>query len=181
MSREMSPRADMEEPKTKLKVYCETSFWSFLNGRPTPVAHVALKQAATLQWWQDIAPTCDIFVSQYVGDEAEEGNAEFARKRIRSMEAFPLLDVSVPAISVLAMSLIAAHAVPPDETTDAYHIATAAVHGMDVLLTWNCRHMANPVTLPKTSAIVTKAGFTCPVIITPADFIERKGEFGYVL
>ena len=79
------------------------------------------------------------------------------------------------------MSLIAAHAVPPDETTDAYHIATAAVHGMDVLLTWNCRHMANPVTLPKTSAIVTKAGFTCPVIITPADFIERKGEFGYVL
>ncbi len=43
----------------KLKVYCETSFWSFLNGRPTPLAHIAVKQAATLQWWQEIAPKCD--------------------------------------------------------------------------------------------------------------------------
>lgn len=40
----------------KLRVYCETSFWSFLNGRPTPLQHIAIKQAATLQWWQEIAP-----------------------------------------------------------------------------------------------------------------------------
>ena len=42
----------------KLRVYCETSFWSFLNGRPTPLQHIAIKQAATLQWWQEIAPRC---------------------------------------------------------------------------------------------------------------------------
>ncbi len=40
----------------KLKVYLETSFWSFLNGHPTPLQHIAIKQAATLQWWQEIAP-----------------------------------------------------------------------------------------------------------------------------
>ena len=39
----------MAEERKKLKVYCETSFWSFLNGRPTPLAHIALKQAATLR------------------------------------------------------------------------------------------------------------------------------------
>ena len=32
--------------ETKLKVYLETSFWSFLNGRPTPLQHIAIKQAA---------------------------------------------------------------------------------------------------------------------------------------
>ncbi len=32
----------------KLRVYCETSFWSYLNGRPTPLQHIAVKQAATL-------------------------------------------------------------------------------------------------------------------------------------
>ena len=37
-------------PEKKLKIYCETSFWSFLNGRPTPVQHVAVKQSATLKW-----------------------------------------------------------------------------------------------------------------------------------
>jgi len=45
----------MNEEKKKLKVYCETSFWSYLNGRHTPLQHIAIKQAATLQWWQDIA------------------------------------------------------------------------------------------------------------------------------
>ena len=46
----------------------------------------------------------------------------------------------------------------PSEPTDAekveaaneLHIAAASVAGMDVLLTWNCRHMANPHTLPLT-------------------------------
>ena len=56
----------MAEEKKKLKVYCETSFWSFLNGLPTPLAHIALKQAATLRWWQEIAPKCEICASSGV-------------------------------------------------------------------------------------------------------------------
>jgi len=54
---------EMAEEEKKLRVYCETSFWSFLNGRPTPLSHIAIKQAATLQWWQEIAPKCMLFVS----------------------------------------------------------------------------------------------------------------------
>ncbi len=65
----------------KLKVYCETTFWSYLNGRHTPLQHIAVKQAATLQWWQDIAPTCEIYVSQYVEDEVRDDDAAFASRR----------------------------------------------------------------------------------------------------
>ena len=39
--------------------------------------------------------------------------------------------------------------------------------------------MANPVTLPKTASIIDRLGFKCPVIITPAEFLERKEEFDY--
>ena len=74
---------------------------------------------------------------------------------------------------------IEGHALPATEATDASHIATAAVYGMDVLLTWNCRHMANPITLPKTASIISDAGYQCPIIITPKDFLERKEELGY--
>jgi hypothetical protein len=49
---------------------------------------------------------------------------------------------------------------------------------MDVLLTWNCKHMANLVTMPKTAAIVAKAGYECPVIITPDEFLAKKEAFG---
>lgn len=89
------------------------------------------------------------------------------------------LDGLVKPVRDLANVLMDGHAVPDTEATDASHIATAAVYGMDVLLTWNCRHMANPVTLPKTAMLVCKAGYTCPIIVTPQEFLDRKEEFGY--
>ena len=61
---------------------------------------------------------------------------------------------------------------------DALHIATAAVHSMDYLLTWNCRHMANPYTLPLTREIVETAGYRCPAIITPSGFMELTEKGG---
>ena len=76
------------------------------------------------------------------------------------------------------MVMLSGEAVPEQEVTDAVHIATAAVYGMDVLLTLNCRHMANPVTLPVTASIIARAGYRCPIIITPGDFLDRKEEFG---
>ncbi len=167
----------MAEEKKKMKVYCETSFWSFLNGRPTPLAHIALKQAATLRWWQEIAPKCEIYISQYVKDEAGCGEDRFSVRRAESMKGAITLDGSVSEAVDLAETLLSKHALPKNEGTDASHIATASVYGMDVLLTWNCRHMANPVTLPKTAMIVGAAGFQCPVIITPSEFLERKEEF----
>ena len=89
------------------------------------------------------------------------------------------LDGLTPEVKRVADELLFHHAVPDKEVTDAYHIATAVVYGMDVLLTWNCRHMANPVALPKTTGIIVKAGYDCPVIITPDEFLKRKEEFGY--
>lgn len=163
----------------KLKVYCETSFWSFLNGGNTPLEHIAVKQSATLRWWEEFSTKCEIFISPYVADEAEVGNPERAAMRKHSMAGCASLDGSDEDTINLAEALIVGHAVPENESTDAFHIATAAVKGMDVLLTWNCKHMANPVTLPKTAAIITKTGYVCPVIITPAEFMERREEFGY--
>ena len=84
-----------------------------------------------------------------------------------------MLDGSTPEVDALAKTLLHAHAVPPDEVTDAYHIATAAVHRMDALLTWNCRHMANRFALPKTISVVSRAGYDCPAIVTPDDYMKE--------
>lgn len=163
----------MEEPKTKLKVYCETSFWSYLTGRPTALAHIALKQASTLSWWQNEAPKCDLFISEHVVQEAMDGELAMAETRMRALSGTTMLDGSTPEIDALAKALLQAHAVPSDEVTDAYHIATAAVCGMDVLLTWNCRHMANRFALPKTISVVSVAGYRCPAIVTPDDYMKE--------
>ena len=102
-----------------------------------------------------------------------EQEKEQANLRLNALSGVNELDGSTDEIVNLAQALLSAHAVPEDEVTDAYHIATAAIHEMDVLLTWNCRHMANRFTLPKTVAVVTKAGYRCPAIVTPENYIKE--------
>lgn len=157
---------------SKLRVYLETSFFSYLTGRQTADRTIAMRQAETVSWWQKELPECDCFVSGYVTVECSDGNPEQAAKRLSYLANLPELDGDDDRVVALANDLIAAHALPEGEVTDALHIATSAVHGMDYLLTWNCRHMANPHTLPKTRQIVEKAGYRCPAIITPSGFME---------
>ena len=162
--------------ENKLKVYLETSFVSYLTGRATTREPVASWQAASRQWWEAVRPSCDLFVSRYVVMEAEKGNAEQVSRRMEVIRNIPMLDAGHEKIEEVAKSLIREHALPENEATDAYHIATAAFFGMDVLLTWNCRHMANEFTLPKTYGVLRDAGLKCPVIITPKRYMEDSSR-----
>lgn len=162
----------MAPDKKKLKVYCETSFVSYLTGRATTREPVASWQATSRQWWEAVRPSCDLFVSRYVIMEAEKGDAGQVARRMEVIRDIPRLDAGHGKIEEVAKALISEHALPENETTDAYHIAIAAFYGMDVLLTWNCRHMANEFALPKTYGVLRDAGLKCPVIITPKRYME---------
>ena len=72
----------------------------------------------------------------------------------------------------LAEKLLEATAVPRTSYDDAVHIATAAIHGMDYLITWNCSHIANVETRPLIRKTIESAGFVPPEICTP---LEMKG------
>ena len=54
---------------------------------------------------------------------------------------------------------------------DALHVAAAAVHKMDYLLTWSCRHMSNAVKRPVIRLIFLNAGYLCPEICTPIELL----------
>ena len=161
----------MDDQK-RLKVYLESSFVSYLTGRPTTKEPIAAWQAASRQWWAAVAPSCDLFVSFYVIDEAQKGGANDVARRMDVIRNLSELEIEPLRITEIAKALIREHAIPKDETTDAYHIATAAYYGMDVLLTWNCRHIANEFALPKTYGIINSMGLKSPVIITPKRFME---------
>ena len=162
---------DMKEQK-RLKVYIETSFVSYLTGRATTREPIASWQAASRQWWEAVRPNCDLFVSEHVWNEIREGAKDDIALREKAIAGIPVLDGGIWKITEVANQLMDAHAVPENEVTDAYHIATAAYYGMNVLLTWNCRHMANEFTLPKTYGILRDAGFTNLVIVTPKRYME---------
>ena len=63
---------------------------------------------------------------------------------------------------------------PRKAEVDALHIAVAAVHGLDYLLTWNFRHIANAFTLPRVYEICKRSGFEPPFVCTPPELMEGR-------
>ncbi|HBA83283.1 MAG TPA: DNA-binding protein [Verrucomicrobia bacterium] len=59
---------------------------------------------------------------------------------------------------------------------EAAHIALAAVHGMDYLLTWNCRHIDNAETKPVIRSVCARHGYACPEICTPEELMGDQDE-----
>lgn len=102
-----------------------------------------------------------------------ELNQKMVTRQRWPAEEFTELRPPAEEVASLAEKLVAAHALPSNEIIDAFHIATATVSKMNYLLTWNCKHLANYSALPKTYSVLTSAGYSCPVIITPEKYMEE--------
>ena len=106
--------------------------------------------------------------SQFVLDEAAAGDEGAAASRLTALADVAVLEVTEDAI-VLAERLITGGGLPSQARVDALHVAMAAVHGMDYLLTWNCRHIANATLRGKIEELCREAGFEPPTICTPLE------------
>ena len=152
----------------KPTIYIETSVVSYLAARPSRDLVVAAHQQLTINWWDTHSKDYELFISQVVLEEARAGNPEAAAKRMAALEGIPLLDIPDAAIQ-LADRLVKTRAVPKKAGQDALHIAIACVNGMDYLLTWNCKHIANAKMRSKIEKVCREAGYVPPTICTPEE------------
>ena len=162
----------MEEKK---KVYVETSVISNLTARPTYNLIDMARQVSTQTWWSLMRPKFDLYVSMLVFDETSRGDATAAQKRVEILDSVTLLPVT-REMAILAERLLDATAVPRTSYEDAVHIAAATVSGMDYLLTWSCKHIANAATMPKIYKVCGEANYRCPVICTPDQLGEENSD-----
>ena len=114
----------------------------------------------------------ELFASQAVLEEARAGDPAAAAARLHALSEVQFLEATKEAL-FLALRLMDEVPLPRRAAVDAAHIATAAVHGMDYLLTWNCRHIANAVLRPDIEDICRVAGFEPPVICTPEELLRH--------
>jgi hypothetical protein len=150
----------------KQRVYLETTIASYLTARPSRDLILAAHQEVTRQWWELRRADFEVYVSQLVLDEAGRGDPEAANRRVSLLGGMARLQMTDQAAG-LARELVQAHALPREGLEDALHIAIAAVNGMDLLLTWNCRHIANAELAPAIRATIERSGYDPPVICTP--------------
>jgi predicted nucleic acid-binding protein len=154
----------------KPKLYLETTVPSYLTAWPSRDLIRAGHQQLTREWWQMRRGGFEIYVSQFVLDEAAAGDAEAARERLAVLQGLPILDLT-EEVADLAVALKTALALPEKAAADAAHIAIAAVHGMHFLLTWNCTHIANAEMFAAIEQACQERGFACPVICTPEELM----------
>ena len=154
----------------KPSVYVETTIPSYYAAHPSRDVVIAGRQATTREWWERRLPDFRVFISQLVLDEVALGDAQFAARRLQALKRFPLLDLREDIIE-LARYFVDAGPLPAKAARDALHIALAACHGVDFLLTWNCTHIANAEIIPKIASICCQHGLGCPIICTPDELM----------
>jgi hypothetical protein len=151
-------------------VYLETSVIGYLASRPTSDIHFVSNQLITMNWWNNHRAKFELFISQPVLDECASGDGSAARERLGLIAGIPSLQTCADTFS-FAESIMKHASLPRKAAVDALHIAIAAESGIDFLLTWNCKHIANPSLRQKISEAIEAKDFRAPVICTPMELL----------
>ncbi|MCT7972103.1 type II toxin-antitoxin system VapC family toxin [Laspinema olomoucense] len=151
-------------------VYIETSILGYLTARSTKNLIIAANMEITRDWWERRRNAFTLYTSEAVLEEVAQGDPAIAAQRLEILDNFPLLTLN-QAVESLAAQFLDRSNLPPKAKIDAIHIAAATVHGMDYLLTWNCKHIANAQIQGKLAEISLDCGYVLPVLCTPNELM----------
>lgn len=151
-------------------VYLETSFVSYLTARPSRSILGAAHQQVTRDWWERRRSSFALRVSELVVRECSAGDPEAVSARLASIVGIPRLALDPPT-AALAKDLVRQRLVPPAAAEDALHIVLAASHGIDFILTWNFKHIANPMLQLRLASYLDERGMVLPFICTPEELL----------
>lgn len=132
---------------------------------------VAANQQMARDWWDNYRDQYEVLVSRSVVEECSQGDPTAAAERLVYLSGLPVLELS-NEVKVLADALLANVPLPEKATVDAFHISVAAVNGVEYLLTWNCKHIANPALRPRVERVCREMGYEPPAICTPPELME---------
>jgi predicted nucleic acid-binding protein len=158
----------------KPRVYVETTIPNFYYETRTQPELVARREW-TREWWSDAAQRYELVTSFTVFAELSRGRpADLVRLRMELLSGIPLL-LSYPKISKTVQTYLR-HKLMPSKPTpaDAIHLALASHHDCDFIVTWNCRHLANPNKASHIRRINSALGLHVPELVTPEELLRRR-------
>jgi hypothetical protein len=160
----------------KPRLYLETTIPSYLVARRSRDwrsrdLRLAADQDTTQQWWEAERHDFLLFISTTVLKEVRRGDPTYAAERVAWLAGVPLLG-DLPEASQLAKRLLRDQIIPAVAVDDATHVALAAAHRMDFLLTWNCKHINNHNLRTRIQRACETVGLVCPDICTPAELMK---------
>lgn len=152
-----------------MKLYIETTVPNFLFADDAPE-----KKTVTEQFykWVKISPD-SFYISGLVLGEINRAQPEL---RSKLLEAVGRLGAEILEITDetegLARRYVADGAIPPRYGDDALHVAIAVINQLDVVVTWNMRHLANMRRIESINRTNLAMGFRPIHIYTPEEVID---------
>jgi len=158
------------------RIYLDTSVPNFVFADDAPDF-----RGATIEFFQHHADDNDLFVSVVVLQEiAQCSDAAHGRqlRRVLVDHGVQLLpEDGTGEVRELAEAFLSAGAVPATKNADALHLAYATYYEMDILLSWNFRHLANVRREAKVEAVKGALGYRHPLrLVSPLEVLDEDGE-----
>jgi len=162
---------------TMTTAYIETSIPSFyFTGRTDPLS--ISRQHWTREWWSAIGDGFDLFSSPAVTVELNRGSLKgLKNQRIKLIANLEMLEINTDVLEIATID-IERLLMPNDADGDALHLAIASYHSMDVLLTWNCKHLANPNKFGHIDKLNGELELPVPLITTPLNYLSEDDSDG---
>ena len=150
----------------KPKLYLESSVINMYFQEKAPYL-----RDLTRQFWRDVLPHFDVYVSEVVLDEIRATAEANLRKALENLiNDFEVLEMTEEVIE-LADTYLSHRRLPRG---DALHLASASIGEMDFLVTWNLRHIYKRGTQEMIREVNTRLRIPVPTIVTPEDFFGEE-------
>jgi predicted nucleic acid-binding protein len=153
----------------KFHIYIETSVWSFAFAEDVPDY-----RADTLTFFELCKKRVfEPYVSGAVLSEIQFADVPL-RKRLEELvrSVKPVMLPLLPEADGLSEAFVREKVVPPSKPEDARHVAIAMVHGLDVLVSWNFRHIVNIRREERFNAVALLEGYHHRLrIVSPKELI----------
>lgn len=152
-------------------IYVETSIPSFYF-ETRPGAQMVARREWTREWWELAKWRDALFTSAVVIAELQETPDSGKRQEMIDLLAdVPRLPYT-DEIDAIVEVYLHHKLMPVDSGGDAHHLALASFHRCDTLVTWNCKHIANPNKTDHIRMVNGSLGLHTPQLLTPLELIE---------
>jgi len=152
------------------RIYIETSIPSLYYTLREDVESKA-RMNWTRQWWVECSGDFSLVSSAAVIAELRRGKSDAVEDRIRLMDGVQLLPIT-EEVEAIAQIYIDKMIMPRDPQGDALHLAAASFYRVEILLTWNCVHIANPNKFERIRLLNFEIGLPVPTLTTPMNFLS---------
>jgi len=155
-------------------IYVETSIPSFYFDTRRDVEMQARRKWTRL-WWGLPKTESDLVTGFPVLAELDQAPSPKREQALKLMSGLEVLPPD-PEIDEIVAVYLAHKLMPTEALGDAHHLALACYHRCDMLVTWNCKHIANANKLPHIRRVNALLGLETPALVTPLELLEKADE-----